>query len=80
LGRKSKREVFLDQMAPVAPWPELLLLVEPHYPKAGNGRQSDGLTIMLRTYFLRQWFSLSIPGMEEAFYESPVLRRARCKI
>jgi IS5 family transposase len=35
---------------------------------------------MLRTYFLRQWFSLSIPGMEEAFYESPVLRRARCKI
>jgi IS5 family transposase len=30
---------------------------------------------MLRTYFLQQWFSLSDPGMEEAFYESPVLRR-----
>jgi IS5 family transposase len=24
---------------------------------------------------LQQWFSLSDPGMEEAFYESPVLRR-----
>jgi hypothetical protein len=30
---------------------------------------------MLRTYFLQQWFNLSDPGMEEAFYESPALRR-----
>jgi len=50
-------------------------LVELFYPKAGNGRQPVGLAIMLRTYFLQQWFSLSDPGMEEAFYESPVLRR-----
>jgi IS5 family transposase len=74
-GRKSKREVFLDQMEQVVPWDELLALVEPHYPKAGNGRQPVGLAIMLRTYFLQHWFNLSDPGMEEAFYESPVLRR-----
>ncbi len=30
---------------------------------------------MLRTYFLQQWFNPSDPGMEEAFHESPVLRR-----
>ena len=30
---------------------------------------------MLRTYFLQQWFNLSDPGVEEALYESPVLRR-----
>ena len=74
-GRKSKRELFLDHMEQVVPWSELWALVEPHYPKAGNGRQPVGLSIMLRTYFLQQWFSLSDPGMEEAFYESPVLRR-----
>src|SRR5271168_1895519 len=74
-ARKSKRELFLDQMNEVVPWSELLALVEPHYPKAGNGRQPVGLEIMLRTYFLQQWFNLSDPGMEEAFYESPVLRR-----
>jgi IS5 family transposase len=34
-----------------------------------------GLAIMLRTYFLQQWFGFSDPGMEEAFYDSPVLRR-----
>src|SRR6266849_5734440 len=74
-ARKSKRELFLEQMNQVVPWSELLALVEPHYPKAGNGRQPVGLEIMLRTYFLQPWFNLSDPGMEEAFYESPVLRR-----
>jgi IS5 family transposase len=31
-GRKSKRELFLEQMNQVVPWAELLVLVEPHYP------------------------------------------------
>ena len=61
-GRKSKRELFLDHMEQVVPWPELLVLVEPLYPKAGKGRQPVGLSIMLRTYFLQPWFSLSDPG------------------
>src|SRR5271154_5351648 len=74
-GRKSKRELFLDQMNEVVPWSELLGLVEPFYPKAGNGRQPVGLAIMLRTYFLQQWFGFSDPGMEEAFYDSPLLQR-----
>jgi IS5 family transposase len=74
-GRKGKRELFLDQMEQVVAWSELLALVEPHYPKAGNGRQPVGLAIMLRTYFLQQWFNLSDPGMEEAFYDSPALCR-----
>jgi IS5 family transposase len=30
---------------------------------------------MLRVYFLQQWFALSDPGVEDALYESPVLRR-----
>ena len=74
-GRKGKRELFLDRMEQVVPWPELLALVVPHYPKAGNGRQPVGLPIMLRTYFLQQWFNLSDPGMEESFYDSPAFRR-----
>jgi IS5 family transposase len=49
-------------------------LIEPHYPTAGNGRQPVGLSIMLRVYFLQQWFNLSDPGAEDALYESPVLR------
>jgi len=74
-GRKSRRELFLDEMDLVVPWSELQGLVEPHYAKAGNGRRPVGLALMLRTYFLQQWFNLSDPGVEEALYESPVLRR-----
>ena len=74
-GRKSRRELFLDEMERVVPWRELEALVEPHYAKAGRGRQPVGLAITLRVYFVQQWFNLSDPGVEEALYESPALRR-----
>jgi IS5 family transposase len=74
-GRKSKREQFLDEMEQIVPWEDLQALVEPYYPKGENGRPPVGLSIMLRVYFLQQWFNLSDPGAEEALYESPVLRR-----
>src|ERR1700746_1238325 len=73
-GRKSRREEFLNVMDSVVPWRELEVLIEPHYAKAGNGRHPVGLSIMLRVYFLQQWFNLSDPGAEDALYESPVLR------
>ncbi len=74
-GRKSRRELFLDEMEIVVPWSALQSLVLPHYAKAGNGRRPVGLSIMLRTYFVQQWFNLSDPGVEEALYESAPLRR-----
>ena len=74
-GRKSRREQFLNVMDGVVPWSELEGLIEPHYPKAGNGRQPVGLPILLRAYFLQPWFNLSDPGAEDALYESPALRR-----
>src|SRR6202789_2010040 len=74
-GRKSRRELFLDEMEQIVPWSALESLVHPHYAKAGNGRQPVGLSIMLRTYFVQQWFNLSDPGVEESLYESPVVRR-----
>jgi transposase, IS5 family len=46
----------------VVPWRELCALIEPHYPKAGNGRPPVGVERMLRIYFLQQWFNLSDPG------------------
>ena len=74
-GRKSRRELFLDEMERIVPWSGLLGLIGPHYAKAGNGRRPVGLEIMLRVYFVQQWFNLSDPGVEEALYESPVLQR-----
>src|SRR5437667_12754460 len=58
----------------VVPWGELCALVEPHYPKPGNGRPPVGVERMLRMYFLQQWFNLSDPGVEEALYDSSLMR------
>jgi IS5 family transposase len=74
-GRKSRRELFLDEMERIVPWSALEALVRPHYAKAGRGRLPVGLSIMLRTYFAQQWFNLSDPGAEELLYESPTIRR-----
>lgn len=61
-------------METVVPRAELKALIEPHYPKAGKGRQPVGLGIMLRIYFLQHWLNLSDPGAGDALYESRVLR------
>ena len=74
-GRKSRRELFHDEMEKIVPWSAMEALVRPHYAKAGNGRQPVGLSIMLRTYFVQQWFNLSDPGVEELLYESAAVRR-----
>jgi pilus assembly protein CpaE len=72
-ARKSKRELFLDRMEQVMPWEELLALMESHILPA-ESQPPGGLSILLRTYFLQQWFNFSDPGAEDALYESPVLR------
>ena len=74
--KRTRREVFLAEMDQVVPWPALLKLIEPHYPKLGRpGRQPYPLETMLRVHFLQQWYALSDPGMEEALYDTPVMRR-----
>ena len=73
-SKKTRRATFLEELEQVVPWSELCSLVEPHYPKAGNGRRPVGIERMLRIYFLQQWFSLSDPAVEEALYDSPLMR------
>lgn len=74
-GKQTRRERFLAEMDAIIPWTQLLELIEPHYPKAGNGRPPLGLEKMLRIYFLQIWFNLSDPGAEEALYDSESMRR-----
>ena len=73
-SKKTRRAAFLEEMEQVVPWSELCALLDPVYPKAGNGRQPVGMERMLRIYFLQQWFNLSDPAVEEALYDSAVMR------
>ena len=74
--KRTKRELFLDEMEGVVPWSALEAVIEPHYPKAGRrGGQPKPLRVMLRIYFMQNWFGLSDPGMEDALYEIESMRR-----
>jgi len=74
-GKVTRRERFLGEMDRVVPWGAILALIEPHYPKAGNGTQPLPMERMLRIYFMQQWFNLSDPAMEDALYDSESMRR-----
>ena len=72
--KTTRREAFLAEMNQVVPWSALCALIEPVYPKAGNGRPPVGLERMLRIHFLQHWFNLSDPAVEEALYDSTSMR------
>jgi len=74
-SKLTRRAVFLAEMEQVVPWHELCAVVEPFYPKAGNGRPPIGLERMLRLHFLQHWFNLSDPAAEDALYDSISMRR-----
>src|SRR5690606_26284154 len=74
--KRTRKEIFLAEMEQVVPWNALLALIEPHYPKMGRrGRQPYPIATMLRIHFLQQWYALSDPAMEEALYDTAVMRR-----
>jgi IS5 family transposase len=52
----------------------MLEVIEPVYPKAGNGRRPYPLDTMLRIHCMQQWYSLSDGAMEDALYEITSMR------
>jgi IS5 family transposase len=74
-GKVTRRERFLAEMDAVIPWPRLVGLIEPHYPKAGHGTQPKPLEQMLRIYFMQNWFNLSDPQAEDSLYDIESMRR-----
>jgi IS5 family transposase len=73
-AKKTRKREFLEQMERVVPWSALVALIAPYYPEDRTGRPPFALETMLRTHFLQQWFSLSDPAMEEAFFDVPLYR------
>ena len=73
--KPTRRDTFLATMDQIVPWAELREVIEPHYPKVGNGRPPVGLERMLRMYFVQHWFNLADQACEEALLDSTALRR-----
>lgn len=69
------RDQFRATMERVVPWDRLCEAIEPHYPKADNGRPPVGLQRMLRMYFVQHCFNLADEACEDALLDSTALRR-----
>src|SRR5664279_5624821 len=72
--KPTRRDEFLKTMEAIVAWAALCEVIEPHYPKAGNGRPPVGLERMLRIHFVQHWFNLADLACEEALYDSASLR------
>jgi IS5 family transposase len=73
--KQTRKELFLIEMNQVVPWQGLIALIEPHYPKGDGGRPAYPLMAMLRVHLMQNWFGYSDPAMEEALYETTILRQ-----
>jgi IS5 family transposase len=73
--KPTRRDLFLATMERIVPWDALCSVIEPHYPKAGNGRPPIGLERMLRMYFVQHWFNLADEACEDALLDSTALRQ-----
>ena len=73
--KQTRKELFLIEMDQVVPWKGLIALIEPHYPKGNGGRPAYPLMAMLRIHLMQNWFGYSDPAMEEALYETTILRQ-----
>jgi len=67
--KKLKSERFLDEMTKVIPWDDICHLIQPYYRESEIGRKKTDLLLLLKIYFLQQWFNLSDPAVEEWVYD-----------
>ena len=49
-GKQTRKAVFLAEMETVVPWSRLETLIEPFYPKKGNGRPPMPLVTLTRPW------------------------------
>ena len=78
LPKKTRKQVFLEEMNQVVPWAELVALIAPlarGAHQALGGRPPFPIEIMLRIHCLQLWWNLSDPAMEEELHERPLYRR-----
>ena len=78
LPKKTRKEVFLDEMNQVVPWATLVAVIVPFARgshQALGGRPPFPIETMLRIHCLQLWWNLSDPSMEEELHERPLYRR-----
>ena len=72
--KRTRRQVFLEEMLAVVPWDALVARIVPFAPAGATGRPPYPVLLLLRVHFLQQWFALADEASLEALHDIPVYR------
>jgi len=72
---KTKRQIFLEEMEQAIPWGTFSEILTKYYKKTSTvGRPKKELILMLKFYFLQQWYNLGDREVEEFVADSKAFR------
>jgi IS5 family transposase len=74
LSPKNRKQKFLTEMEGALPWGTLLSICKKKWKTSKNGRPKYELEMMLKVYFLQQWYCLGDPTVEAEIYDSIAFR------
>ena len=72
---KNRKQKFLEEMEEALPWNELLGMCRNHWEESVIGRKKYKIDLLLKIYFLQQWYNLGDPTVEAEIYDSIAFRR-----
>jgi len=72
---KNRKQKFLQEMETALPWGTLLAMCRKHYQPSKIGRPKTEIELLLKIYFLQQWYNLGDPTVEAEIYDSIAFRR-----
>jgi len=73
-SEKNRKQKFLEEMEGVLPWGTLLAMCRKHYQESEIGRPKTDLELLLKIYFLQQWYNLGDPTVEAEIHDSIAFR------
>jgi len=71
---KNRKQKFLEEMEESLPWGTLLAMCKRYYRESEMGRPKTDIEILLKIYFLQQWYNLGDPTVEAEIHDSIAFR------
>lgn len=71
---KNRKQKFLGEMEKALPWGTLLAMCRKYYKESEMGRTKTDIELLLKIYFLQQWYNLGDPTVEAEIHDSIAFR------
>ncbi len=74
-SEKNRKQKFLEEMQEILPWGTLEAMCRKHWKEEKIGRPKYDILLLLKVYFIQQWYNLGDPTAEAEIYDSIAFRR-----